>query len=130
MNELQALAIVCAILGGEREAHHPFELAAGSHFVRVDCETDTYAIEVGLDQRWALDSVQQAIFAAEVTGKAPMVVLIDLDGEEGAVEFQVEAAAHALGIEYRTYRPDYLLRWQMTAYFRQRREEILEALGR
>ena len=35
------------------------------------------------------------MFAAQVSGKAPMVVLIDLDGQEGTIEVQVEAAARA-----------------------------------
>jgi len=50
-----------------------------------------------------------------------MVILVDRDGREGAIEYRVETAAKRLGVEYRVVSDDLLLRWQMTAYFRQRR---------
>lgn len=126
MNEAEAIAIVCAMLGGEPEVRHSYEIADGARYVRLDCETETHAIEVGLDKRSSLDSVQQAEFAAWLAGKEPMVILINRDGIEGAMEYRVETAARRLGVAYRTYSDDYLLRWQMAAFFRQRRAMLLD----
>ena len=88
------------------------------HKVRVDCETDTHVIEVGLDKRSSMDSVHQAIFAASLTGKSPMVLMIDTDGREDRYEFQVRTVAQASGVDYRVYDEDFLIRWQMTRYLR------------
>jgi len=121
MTEADAIAILCAMLGGEPEVRHSYAIDGSEHYVRLDCETQTYAIEVGLDKRSSLDSVQQAEFAGWLAGKEPMVILVDRDGREGAIEYRVETAAKRLGVEYRVVSDDLLLRWQMTAYFRQRR---------
>lgn len=125
MTEAEAILILCSMLGGEPEVRHSYTIAEGDRYVRLDCETETHAIEVGLDKRSSLDSVQQAEFAGWLAGKEPMIVLIDRDGVEGAIEYRVETAARRLGVVYRTYSDDYLLRWQMTAYFRQRRAATL-----
>ena len=37
--------------------------------------------KVGLDRRSSLDSVQQALFYASLTGKMPAVVIYDTDGK-------------------------------------------------
>lgn len=125
MTEAEAIAIICAILGGEAEVRHSYQIDEGSHYVRIDCETETHAIEVGLDKRSSLDSVQQAEFAAWLAGKEPMVVLVDRDGQEGPVEYRVETAARRLGVKYMTFSDDYLLRWKMTEYFRQRYDAMV-----
>ncbi len=125
MTEAEAIAILCAMLGGEPEVRHAYVIDGGEHHVRLDCETATHAIEVGLDTRSSLDSVQQAEFAAWLAGKEPMVVIVDRDGFEGAIEFRIETAARRLGVAYRTVSDDYLLRWQMTTFFRQRRDALL-----
>lgn len=106
------------MLGGQHEVRHHYNIAQGDEYVVVDCETDTHVIEVGLDKRSSLDSIQQAEFFAWVTGKTPMVILVDQDGIEGPIEYQIELSAKRLGIEYRSYSSDYLLRWLMTSYFR------------
>lgn len=69
MNEADAILIICAILGGEPEVTHRYDIHDGSYSIRVDCETDTHVYEVGLDKRTSLDSVQQAAFAGWVSGK-------------------------------------------------------------
>lgn len=126
MNEAEAILILCAMLGGEPEVRHTYTIDDGKYHVRLDCETDTHAIEVGLDKRSSLDSVQQAEFAGWLAGKEPMVILIDRDGVEGAIEYRVKTAARRMGVVYRTYSDDFLLRWQMTEFFRQRRASLLE----
>ena len=121
--ETDLTAILCAlILGGEAEVRHEYVAVDKAHHIRVDCETDTHVIEVGLDdRRSAQDSLHQALFAAELTGKLPMVVIIDTNGREEAMQYQVRTVARALGVSYLTWTEDYLIRWQMTAPFRARK---------
>ena len=120
--ELDLAAILCSlVLGGEMEVTHAYPVGYDVHRIRVDCETDTHVIEVGLDKRSSLDSVQQALFAASLTGKLPMVVMIDTDAREGPYELRVKTVAQMVGIERRTYDADWLVRWQMTSWLRQLR---------
>lgn len=119
MSELHLAGILCSLLlGGEAEVSHPYSVGYDLHRIRVDCETATHVIEVGLDKRSALDSVQQAMFAASITGKTPMVIMVDRDGREDQYELRVRTVAEMSGVEYRVYDEDFLLRWQMTEYFR------------
>lgn len=121
MTEADAILILCALLGGEPEMRVPYTLDAVSTHVRVDCLTDTHAIEVALDAtRGAYDSLHQATFNAYLTDRLPMVVLIDTDGIEAQYEYQVETVARAHGVAYRVIGRDVLTRWQMTAPFRAR----------
>ncbi|MBJ3762662.1 hypothetical protein ILP92_07895 [Maribius pontilimi] len=118
--ETELAAILCSlILGGEAEVSHPYSVGYDLHRIRVDCETDTQVVEVGKDKRSSLDSVQQALFASELTGKTPMVVMIDTDGREGPFELRVRTVAQSLGVPYRTYTQDYLIRWKMTSWLRE-----------
>ena len=123
-SELDLAAILCGlILGGEVEVRHDYTAAGRSHYVRVDCETDSHVIEVGFDaKRSTRDSLHQALFAAELTGKLPMIVVIDTNGVEEYIEFQVETVAQTAGVSYLTVTEDYLIRWQMTWPFRQDRD--------
>ncbi len=123
MFETALTAILCGlILGGETEVSHAYNVGYDLHRIRVDCETDTEVIEVGLDKRSSLDSVQQALFSARLTGKAPVVVMIDTDGREGPFELRIRMAAEMAGVTYRLYQKDFLIRWQMTHYLRERVE--------
>ncbi len=121
MFELVYAAILCGLLlGGEAEVSHAYWVGAERYRIRVDCETETEVIEVGLDRRSSLDSVQQALFAATLTGKRPLVVLVDTDGREGRYELRIRRAAEAAGVEYRVYSRNFLIRWRMTSYLRAR----------
>lgn len=126
-SEVELAAILCGlILGGEVETRHDFVAAGRDHHIRVDCETDTHVVEVGFDaKRSSLDSVHQAIYAAELTGKLPMVVVIDTNGVEENVEYQLRTVARAAGVSYLTVDKDFLIRWQMTWPFRQNRDARL-----
>ncbi|RVT85367.1 hypothetical protein DXV76_06260 [Rhodobacteraceae bacterium CCMM004] len=126
MSEVEFAMILCgAVLNGAVEVHTPYDVSGERRSVRIDCETDTQVIEVGLDnRRSAFDSVHQALFAAHATGKAPMVVMVDTDGREGAEEYQVEAAARAAGVRYVSVDAAWLLRWRMTWWLRARRGEV------
>lgn len=118
--ETELAAILCSLVfAGDAEVRHYYDAAGKNHYVRVDCETDTHVIEVGLDsKRGSFDSVHQAIFAAHLTGKQPMVVIIDTNGREESHEYQIETVAQGLGVEYRTWTEDELVRMQMTWPFR------------
>ncbi len=119
MNELGLAAIFCALIaGGEAEKTHAYSAGYDLHRIRVDCETDTEVIEVGLDKRSSLDSVQQALFASHLTGKAPVVLMIDRDGRTGPYETRIKIAAQMAGVEYREMDADFLIRWQMTSNLR------------
>lgn len=118
--EIELAAILCSlVLGGEAGTRHGYDAAGQDHYIVVDCETDTHVIEVGLDsRRGSFDSVHQALFAAHLTGKAPMVAIIDTNGREEAQEYQVETVARSLGVAYGSWTEDALVRMQMTWPFR------------
>lgn len=120
--ELELAAILCALVfGGQTEVSHGYSVGYDLHRIRVDCETDTQVIEVGLDKRSSLDSVQQALFAASLTGKTPVVVLVDTDGREGPFELRVRTVAEMIGVDYRSVTADELIRLRMTSWLRDRR---------
>ena len=96
-------ALFCAEVGGKQETRHNYSYGNGEGYVLVDCETDTMVWEGGLDRRSSLDSVQQALFFAAVTGKAPAVVIYDTDGVEGQYEYRIRVAAELAGVEYVSY---------------------------
>lgn len=125
--ETELAAILCTlIMGGEPEARHYFDVVDRSHYIRIDCETDTHVIEVGFDaKRSSMDSLHQALFAAAQTGKLPMVVIIDTNGVEENVEYQVETVSRAANVSFLTVDKDFLIRWQMTAPFRDRSKPTL-----
>jgi len=120
--EVELAAILCTLIfGGEAEARHDFTVVDRAHHIRVDCETDTHVIEVGFDgTRSSQDSLHQAMFAAEKTGKLPMVVIIDTNGIEENIQYQVETVSRAAGVSFLTVTKDFLVRWQMTQPFRDR----------
>jgi hypothetical protein len=121
MGEVELALILCAMLGGEVETLHHFAVLDRVHHVSVDCETATHVIEVGLDdRRSSYDSVHQAGFAAALTGKTPKVVLIDTNGIEENAEYQVETASRRALVEFEVVPVDQLLRWRMSAWFRER----------
>ena len=130
-SELHLAGILCSlILGGEPEVRHDYVAAGQDRYVRIDCETDSHVIEAGLDdKRGSFDSVHQAVFAAELTGKTPMVVLFDTNGVEEGAEYQIKTVSRRLGVAFRVYDVDYLIRWQMTAPFRDRRDALLARLA-
>ncbi|WP_108483138.1 hypothetical protein [Oceaniglobus ichthyenteri] len=120
--ETEIAAILCAlVLGGETEVSHPYNVGYDLHRIRVDCETSDQVVEVGLDKRSSLDSIQQALFAASLTGKTPVVAMIDTDGREGPFELRIRTAARMAGVTYTSYKIDALIRLQMTSYMRDRR---------
>ena len=120
--EADLLHVICVLmLGGTPEVRTPYAIDDGDHYIRIDCLTDTHAVEIGLDdRRSSQDSVHQAIFAAHLTDRAPMVVMVDTNGVEEAIEFQVETVAQSLGVAYQVIDRDLILRLQMTAPFRAR----------
>ena len=75
----------------------------GASYVVVDCETANMVWEGGLDKRSSLDSIQQALFFATLTGKKPGVVIYDTDGIEGQYEYQIRTVAELMGIQYESY---------------------------
>jgi hypothetical protein len=92
--------LLASSLNARAENKYNYRWDNGNSFIRVDVETDEFVIEGGLDKRSSLDSVQQALFAAQLTGKKPVVVIYDTDGEEGRFEFRVKIAAEAAGVKY------------------------------
>jgi hypothetical protein len=116
------ISLLCALIGGaEPESAHFFDVYGYQRprYIRVDCETPTHVIEVGLDERASSrDSVHQAALAAAFTGKRPMVVLIDTDGREGRYELEMRLVTEHLGVDYVTCSAHFLERWAATAPFR------------
>ena len=100
LNEYAYNAEFCASVGGRTEARHNYQYPGGSSYVKVDCETDDTVYEGGLDKRSSLDSVQQALFFASVTGKKPAVVIYDTDGRMGRFEYRIKIACELAGVEF------------------------------
>ena len=94
-------ALLARSLGAKSETKYNYRWDNGSSFVRVDVETEEFVIEGGLDKRSSLDSLQQALFAAMLSGKKPAIVIYDTDGVEGKFEFRIRQAARKAGVTYR-----------------------------
>ena len=94
----------CAEINGVRETRLYYTYPGGRSYVSVDCETATHVWEGGLDKRSSLDSIQQALFAAIITGKEPAVVIYDTDRVEGQYEHQIRVACERVGVYFRLYR--------------------------
>ena len=93
-------AAFCAAVGGRTEVRHPYTYPNGNSYVLVDCETETTVYEGGLDKRSSLDSVQQALFFAHLTGKEPAVVIYDTDGAIGRYEHRIQIACEEAGVTF------------------------------
>lgn len=108
MGEVALAALLCGYLAGSAtEERHYFDVYGFKRYVRVDCETDTHVIEIGLDGTdSARDSIHQALFAAKLSkGKIPAVVLIDQYDEdderyEGRFEYEMRQVTGMLGMAY------------------------------
>jgi len=100
MKEALAIQLLCALFGGEPEKRHNYETELGQQFIRVDCESEEYVMEFGLDKRSSFDSIHQAIFASIITGKKPKIIIIDTDLQESKEEFQIRIGAGILKIDY------------------------------
>ncbi len=87
-------------MGGETEVRHEYTYLAGTSYIRVDCETEDTVYEGGLDKRSSLDSVQQALFAASLTGKKPAVVIYNTDGKIGRYEHRIKVACERAGVAF------------------------------
>ncbi len=103
MTEALAISILCALFGGQPEVRHAYNTDYSPHFIRVDCETDTEVMEMGLDKRSSYDSIHQVTFGSILTGKKPRIVMIDTDLRERAVEYQLRQTAERLGITYQSF---------------------------
>ncbi len=93
-------ASFCSSMGGETEVRHEYTYLAGTSYIRVDCETENTVYEGGLDKRSSLDSVQQALFAASLTGKKPAVVIYNTDGKIGRYEHRIKVACERAGVAF------------------------------
>lgn len=112
--------MLCVLLnGGVTEVLHDFDNLGGKRRVRLDCETPTHVIEVGLDNTAsARDSVHQALFAEFLTGKTPMIVVIDTDGVEDRYQYEARIVAARAGVAYAVCSKHFIQRWAATSYFR------------
>lgn len=100
MTEDDYNAAFCASVGGQTEVRHAYTYPTGESFIRVDCETETAVYEGGIDKRSSLDSVQQALFAASLTGKQSTVVIYDTDGQIGPYEHRIHVVCKAAGVRF------------------------------
>lgn len=92
----------CASVGGQTEVRHDYAYPTGESYVLVDCETEDTVYEGGKDTRSSLDSIQQALFFAHLTGKEPAVVIYDTDGKRGRFEHRIETVCEMVGVEFLT----------------------------
>ncbi len=120
MNELASTFLLCTLLsGGETETRHYFPNIGEERYVRIDCETPTHVIEVGLDNTSSnRDSVHQALFAAILTDKTPMVIVIDTDGVEDRYQYELRKVTERAGVAYAVCSRDFVRRWVATSPYR------------
>lgn len=120
MGEVELAALLCAFLAGsEEETRHYFDVNGMKRYVRVDCETEHHVIEIGLDgTSSSRDSVHQALFFAHLSGKQPVVILIDRDGHEGRFEYEMRQVAPAAGVLFLTCSQAVITRWAATRALR------------
>ncbi len=90
----------CEEIDSEREVRHPYIYPGGVGYVFVDCETEDTVYEGGKDTRSSLDGVQQALFAAHLTGKTPAVVIYNTDGKMGRYEHRIKVACEWAGVAF------------------------------
>ena len=110
MKEALAIQLLCAALGGEQEVRHAYQAGALTRYIRVDCESAEFVMEMGLDKRSSYDSLHQALFAAQLTGKAPQIVIIDTDLIESPAEYQIRTTAERAGVSYKSFYINELVR--------------------
>ena len=99
-NEASHNAAFCARVGGTTEVRHTYTYPTGRSYILVDCETADTVYEGGLDKRSSLDSVQQALFFAYLTGKEPAVVIYDTDGKVGRFEHRIQVVCELAGVKF------------------------------
>ena len=75
----------------------PFSIGYDVNYVHTDCVNDNHVVEVRFDKRALLNSIQQAPFAAHLTGETPKIILIDRDGRIGKYETRIRATAAMAG---------------------------------
>lgn len=131
MGEVELAALLCAFLAGSaEEERHYFDVNGLKRYVRVDCETDTHVIEVGLDGKSsARDSVHQALFARHLTDKTPVVILIDRDGAEGRFEYEMRHVTEAAGVMFLRCSEAAVQRWAATSGLRRNAEKADDLPG-
>ena len=78
LNERHYQTILCNELNGKME----YVLKDKT---RVDCLTDTYAIEVDFAKKWA-EGIGQSLYYAQMTSKKPAIALIVADNEDRFVK--------------------------------------------
>jgi len=120
MNEIQITALICSLLGGgDAETRQKLAPELDGAYIKIDCETPTHVIEVAKDNtNRARDSVQQAVFASVLTGKVPMVIVIDTDGKSDRYQYELQVVTKALGIEFGVCRESFIVRWMAAWPFR------------
>ncbi len=120
MGEVELAALLCAFLAGsDGETRQYFDVSGISRHVRVDCETDSHVIEIGLDGKSsARDSLHQALFYEHLTGKIPVVILIDRDGFEGRFEYELRQTTQMTGTTYLRCAEDFIVKWAATGPMR------------
>ena len=135
MSELAVAALLCGLLvGGHTEQGHEFLANGKDRKIRVDCETSTHVIEIGMDTaaEGTRDSVHQALFSTtfpETEGKIPAVILIDTDGFEERHEVEMREVAELAGVRYGRCHQHAIERWAATAGFRATPNELDDLPG-
>ena len=87
-------------MNGKRETKHYYKYSTKQSFIKIDCETESYVYEGGLDKRSSLDSIQQAMFFSILTNKKPAIVVFDTDNIYGKYEYRLKAVADKLKIKF------------------------------
>jgi hypothetical protein len=101
----------CSSLGGKREVKYDYKYGTKQSFIKVDCETENYVFEGGLDKRSSLDSIQQAIFLSTLADKRPAIVIFDTDNTYGMYEHRLKTVADSVGVKFKWVKNEALEAW-------------------
>ena len=102
-NEKEYNSALSIILDGNTEERLKYQWGnsnSSSSIVYIDIITNTHVIEGGTDKRSSLDSIQQALFFAQLSGKKPKVVIYNTDEEFGRYEYRIMCVAKKTDVEF------------------------------
>ena len=78
--------LYCSAVDGQVNTRHSYEYHGMKYLTLIDCETTSSVYATTLDNAGSIRSVTRALFFAELTGKDPIVVFFDTDGQHGPYE--------------------------------------------
>ena len=90
--------LYCSAVDGQANTRHSYEYHGMEYSTLIDCETTSNVYATTLDDAGSIRSVTRALFFAELTGKDPIVVFFDTDGQHGPYEHVMRTVCGAVNM--------------------------------